>query len=468
VLEDDIVVSPYFLRFMNDALATYRDVPRIGSISGYCYPVMDPVPETYFIRGADCWSWATWRDRWRYFNPDSKALAANLKARGLVHSFDVDGTFDYFKMLEDHIAGKNDSWAVRWHASCFLNDLLILYPGRALARNIGHDLTGTHSSKDDAIFDVSLSSTPIKVGGIPVEPCEQARAAIKGLFAGKRKEELARAASSAGSQANKLAPAFRRVIRSILPPRVADRLRRMRHWPQSHAVEGLRDWATSEDSSAPEARRYWGLNELDRRLERYLNFDNGFFVELGANDGRFQSNTFYYEKFRNWKGVLVEPAPNLFFQCRKNRSPRNHIVCAACVPFDYKAEFVKILYSNAMSVSLDLESDIADPAAHAELGRQFLQPGETLFTFGAAAATLDSILRDAKAPELVDFLSLDVEGSEVEVLKGVDHDAFRFRYLLIESRNHDRLREYLEAVHYRLIEALSDHDYLFADSGSLS
>jgi hypothetical protein len=65
VVEDDIVVSPFFLRFMNEALQTYRDVPRVGSISGYCLPLTDPVPETYFIRGADCWGWATWRDRWR-------------------------------------------------------------------------------------------------------------------------------------------------------------------------------------------------------------------------------------------------------------------------------------------------------------------------------------------------------------------------------------------------------------------
>ena len=228
VLEDDIVVSPYFLRFMNDALATYRDVPRIGSISGYCYPVTDPVPETYFICGADCWGWATWRDRWRYFNPDSKALAADLERRGLVHAFDMDNTFDYFQMLKDHSVGKNDSWAVRWHASCFLNDLLILYPGRALARNIGYDGTGTHSSMSDANFDVSLSSTPVKVGGIPVEQCEQARAAIKRFFAAKRGAELTCPTASDPSHANDAAPALRRVIKSILPRRVIDRLRRLR------------------------------------------------------------------------------------------------------------------------------------------------------------------------------------------------------------------------------------------------
>jgi FkbM family methyltransferase len=356
----------------------------------------------------------------------------------------MDGTCDYFKMLKDHSAGKNDSWAIRWHASCFLNQLMILYPSRALAQNIGFDGTGTHSSVDDAALDVSLTRIPVKVDDIPIEQCDEAREAIKRLFAKKRSAELGRAK----------VPALHRVIKSVLPPWLVDRLRRVR----------MLSNRADDDPRLSAPRRYWGLNEIDRHLERYLNFDNGFFVELGANDGRFQSNTFYYERFRDWRGVLIEPAPNLFLQCRKNRSPRNHIVCAACVPFDYNADFVKILYSNAMSVSLNLESDIADKVAHAELGRQFLRPEETLFTFGAVAATLDSILRDAGAPALIDFLSLDVEGAEIDVLKGVNHDAFRFRYMLIESRDPTRLQEYLEPKQYNLIEMLSEHDYLFADT----
>jgi FkbM family methyltransferase len=209
-------------------------------------------------------------------------------------------------------------------------------------------------------------------------------------------------------------------------------------------------------------RTYWGLEELDRKIEKYLNYDNGYYVELGANDGQLSSNTLYYERHKNWRGVLVEPAPNLFLQCRRNRSDKNHIACAACVAFDYKEEFVKLLYSDSMSVSLGVESDIADRVAHAELGRQFLRSGETVFTFGAIARTLNSILRDAKAPHTIDFLSLDVEGSELDVLKGVDHDDFEFRYMLIECRDVARLQAYLAPLGYELAERLNDHDYMFA------
>ena len=192
VVEDDIVVSPFFLRFMNEALQNYRDVPRVGSISGYCYPVTDPVPETYFIRGADCWGWATWRDRWRYYNPDSGALAAELESRNLLHAFDFDGEASFSQMLKDHIAGKNDSWAIRWHASCYLRDLLILYPGRALAQNIGRDGSGTHSAITDEFLNVMLSPSPIDIGNVPVEENTQAREAIKRFFMHSASKRLTR------------------------------------------------------------------------------------------------------------------------------------------------------------------------------------------------------------------------------------------------------------------------------------
>lgn len=208
--------------------------------------------------------------------------------------------------------------------------------------------------------------------------------------------------------------------------------------------------------------RYTGLNELDRKLEKYVDYDEGYFVELGANDGVTQSNSLYFEKYRNWRGLLVEPAPQNFLKCRQNRSSRSRIYCAACVSFDYDQEFVRIAYSNLMSTPVSLESDIQDPRGHAELGGRFLGSGETVFEFGAVARTLNSLLLDANAPKLIDFLSLDVEGAELEVLKGVDHQVFRFKYLLVECRDFPRLSAYLEKQGYRFVDKLSGQDYLFA------
>lgn len=210
--------------------------------------------------------------------------------------------------------------------------------------------------------------------------------------------------------------------------------------------------------------RYYGLNQLDRKLEKYVNFDNGYFVELGANDGIKQSNSLYFEKYRGWRGLLIEAAPPNFLKCRQNRALRSVVYCAACVSFDHDQQFVRMVYSDLMSTPIDSKSDISDPVAHAKLGSQYLQNGEINFEFGAVARTLNSLLLDASAPKKIDFLSLDVEGFEQEVLKGVDHDTFRFKYILVECRDIERMNSYLNGNGYRLIEKMSIHDYLFADA----
>jgi FkbM family methyltransferase len=261
-----------------------------------------------------------------------------------------------------------------------------------------------------------------------------------------------------------------RIAILVLPPLVVHALRSIRRALRYRASAVLSDEGRQGSVAVappqPAVRKYWGLSDLDRQIEKYLDFDSGFFVELGANDGLLSSNTFYFEKYRKWRGVLIEPAPNLYLECRKNRSEENTIVCAACVSSDYKDDLVKIVYSNSMSVTLNVETDLGDNLAHAELGRQFLRPWETVFTFGASARTLSSILAEAGAPDVVDFLSLDVEGVELEVLKGVDHKAFRFRYMLVECRDIERLRSYLEPLGYRLRERFNERDYMFEHCGS--
>jgi putative methyltransferase (TIGR04325 family) len=225
------------------------------------------------------------------------------------------------------------------------------------------------------------------------------------------------------------------------------------------AVEA--DEAESIDMPGGQDQRYFGLNNLDQKLEKYLNFDDGFYVELGASDGIRFSNTYYYELHRGWRGVLVEPAHNRYLECRKNRGDRNHVVCAACVSSGYQPELVNLLYCDLMTVPLGLESDIISPAAHAEIGRQFLQGDDRVFEFAAVARTLSSILTEAKAPKLIDFMSLDVEGAEIEVLKGIDYEQFKFRYLLVETRQLRKLERFLASVGYRLVEKFDEHDYLF-------
>jgi FkbM family methyltransferase len=227
------------------------------------------------------------------------------------------------------------------------------------------------------------------------------------------------------------------LVKDLLPPLLLRRLRAVKYRHQ----------------------RYFGLGDLDRKLEKYLDIDGGYFVELGANDGITNSNTFRFERNRNWRGTLIEPIPHKYLQCRANR-PVSKVFCNACTSFEYAEKFVPIAYANLLSTPIGLESDISDPLAHAKKGQYELDPDDT-FVFGALARPLNSILIDSGAPLRIDLLSLDVEGAEMEVLKGIDHEQFRFRFMCIECRSKDRLIEFLGAQRYRLIDQLSHHDYLF-------
>ena len=168
VVEDDLVTAPFFLAYMNDALTLYEHEERVVSIHGYLYPIKATLPETFFLKGADCWGWATWKRGWDIFEAEGKVLLQELTQRNLTHHFDFDGAFPYTKMLKNQIKGKNDSWAIRWYASAYLKDKLTLYPGRSLVLNIGTDSSGTHCSTNN-YMTTNISVTPVKVELIQVE-----------------------------------------------------------------------------------------------------------------------------------------------------------------------------------------------------------------------------------------------------------------------------------------------------------
>lgn len=206
------------------------------------------------------------------------------------------------------------------------------------------------------------------------------------------------------------------------------------------------------------------LNELDRKLEKYVDFDNGYFVELGANDGVTQSNSSYFEKHRGWRGLLVEPKPHNFLKCRKNRATRSRVRCVAFVAFGYEQEFVRMAYSNLMSAPVNPGSDITDPVAHAKLGGRFSSARRKVFECGAVACTLNDLLLAVTAPVLVDFLSLDVESAKLEWLKEIDHERVRSKHLSIDHRDFPRLNNSFKAHGFTFVVEVSGQDCLFTST----
>lgn len=168
VLEDDMVTSPYFLKFMNEALEFYRSEEKVICVHGYIYPIKDDLPEIFFLKGADCWGWATWKRGWDLFDPDGVKLLKEIKKRKLQKQFNINGAYSYTKLLKNNILGRNNSWAVRWRAATFLKDKLTLHPGKSLIHNIGNDDSGTHCRVSN-VFDTEISHKPISLTKIPPE-----------------------------------------------------------------------------------------------------------------------------------------------------------------------------------------------------------------------------------------------------------------------------------------------------------
>ena len=169
VLEDDLVTSKYFLRFMNEALDKFEANDDICSIHAFSYPPVCIDIQYFLRRGADCWGWATWKRSWRLFSPDAKKLHKEIVTRKLSKLFDRNGAFPYTKMLKDQADGKIDSWAIRWYASAFLAEKYTLQSNVMLVENIGFGRESTHCSSIKQKYKITLSDKPIVWEHLPME-----------------------------------------------------------------------------------------------------------------------------------------------------------------------------------------------------------------------------------------------------------------------------------------------------------
>lgn len=212
------------------------------------------------------------------------------------------------------------------------------------------------------------------------------------------------------------------------------------------------------------SHQYFSINQIDSELEKILNKKNGFYCELGANNGIRQSNTAYFEFYRNWRGVLIEPDIRNFNMCVRNRSKNNFFYWAACVSFDFTENEIELQYLDLMSYTPSTANQLIDPVSHHKNGLKHLQKNDTSGVVNVPAVTLTKILHLANSPKYMDLLSLDVEGAEINVLQGLDHKNFRFDYMCIESRDVNALSEYLKKYEYSMVKKLSSHDYLFKDN----
>jgi len=166
VLEDDLILSPYFLNYMDTALDLYRDENQVMQISGYMFPVdlKDAKTDALFLPFTNSWGWATWQRAWKEFDPEMKGYEKLKSNKKLRSQFDLNNSYEYFSMLEAQLNGEIDAWDIRWYLSTFMLNGLTLYPKKSLVKNIGFDGSGTHcgvsSSLDTEIYQDRILSMP--------------------------------------------------------------------------------------------------------------------------------------------------------------------------------------------------------------------------------------------------------------------------------------------------------------------
>ncbi|MBV1905429.1 MAG: glycosyltransferase [Pseudomonadales bacterium] len=142
VLEDDIVTSPCFLKFMNAALDRYANNSEVWHISGWNYPInTDGLENGFFWRVMNCWGWATWSNRWQHFDKNPQALMQSWQ-RDQIKRFNLNGACDFWSQVKGNYTGRINTWAIFWYANIFENNGLCLNPGQPFVQNIGLDGSG--------------------------------------------------------------------------------------------------------------------------------------------------------------------------------------------------------------------------------------------------------------------------------------------------------------------------------------
>lgn len=210
----------------------------------------------------------------------------------------------------------------------------------------------------------------------------------------------------------------------------------------------------------------YALNELDIKIKNLFPEGGKFFIEAGFNDGITQSNTYLLEKEYEWKGLLVEPNIKICEKCKINR-PNSIVENYALVSSNFDGDFISGDFDHDSGHSL-MSSVFHETSSDLPIHINERSHRESVYNIiSVPTITLDKLIRKHQI-EKIDFVSLDVEGYEIEVLNGIDFSYIRPIYFLLETSNdetmQERVRGYMKNKNYKFIQPLSGNDDLFLDN----
>lgn len=157
VVEDDFLLSPFFVDYMLTSLDRYATETDIYQISGYMFPIRHATePDAFFLPLTTTWGWATWSRAWKVFDWNASQAEELLRDPEVRRRFNLNNAYPYSEMLERRLKDENDSWGILFWWAVFKTGGLVLHPRKSLVWNGGFDQSGTHCG-DQAWSAQSLS-----------------------------------------------------------------------------------------------------------------------------------------------------------------------------------------------------------------------------------------------------------------------------------------------------------------------
>lgn len=405
VLEDDILTGKYFLKFMNEGLETYQNDEIVYGVSGYCFPHSEKIQDkTYFLPLMSSWGYGTWDNRWNKINFNGKELLNEIISKNLVPELDF-GKIQFYQMLQDQVSGKNDSWAVRFYVSMYLNNGVFLFPNLSLLKNIGFDGSGVHCKFDstqihDGPFDNNLKILVKKIKVV-------VKLEILEGFKGKDKMKETNIRRIGKKIQRLIAPEIIQLIKRKTKLQTKEKKRELeipRYIKTSVPLDG-RQIQIPDIASF----RFMYKEIFEQEIYKFkTSKPEPYIIDGGANIGLA---TIYLKRlFPTSKIISFEPDPDIFKFLKNNIAAFN---------FTNVELHQKGLWDH--ETSLEFWSEGADGGLISDLDKT--RP---------TSNRIETISLKPYLKRPVDFLKLDIEGAENKVLKDIQDNLDKVEKIFVE------------------------------------
>ena len=412
VLEDDIITGTYFLKFMNDGLNLYKDEKEVFGVSGLKFPSSSVIKKsTYFLPIMSSWGYGTWVDRWNKINFDGNELLDIVKSKKIENQLDF-GTITYYKMLKDQTLGKNDSWAVRFYVSMFLQKGVFLYPNITLLKNIGLDGTGVHCNNDsELLFPVDMQTgVDVKIVKQKVMLDSKIVKSFTNLYPDSKKNKSKEFKSKLSKF---IAPELKAYIKRKLNLKTSksvsefDRLKLVPRYVKTSAI------IHGKELQIPDSASFLFMYDEIFKTEIYkfkTKNKSPYIIDGGANIGL--ASIYFKQLYPSAEIVAFEPDPFIFDILQAN---------IKSLGLDDVKLINKGLWNE--NTSLKFQSEGAD----AGILETYNKSNDKANSKSVSMTSLRPYIKSK-----VDLLKLDIEGAETVVLKDIAEDLDKVDRIFVE------------------------------------